>query len=85
MIATLSREQLANALTAAGMAHHDYEQNVLSGNRDEHWAGWYAAYVLGRLGDFVSPSGLTRWLEGAPSEGDWATSAADHVLRELGS
>jgi hypothetical protein len=26
--------------------------------RDELWAGFYAAFVLGRLGDFTAASGL---------------------------
>lgn len=79
-----SREKLAQALGAAGSAHHDYEQNALAGVRDEQWAGFYAAYVLGRLGDFATPSSLVGWLERAPSDDDWAESAADYVLEQLG-
>ena len=78
-----SQEELRKALAAAGPAHHDYEQNMLSGARDERWAGWYAAYVLGRLGDFAAPTALTRWLEETPGEGDWATAAAAHVARGM--
>jgi len=74
------RQQLAAALEAAGAAHHDYETNLLGGTRDEQWAGWYAGYVLGRLGDFTSPTRLTRLLAEASGGGDWATVAADHVL-----
>ncbi len=78
-----SREKLVQALGAAGPAHHDYEQNVLAGVRDEQWAGFYAAYVLGRLEDFAPPSSLVRWLERAPSDDDWAESAAEYVLEQL--
>ena len=74
---------LENALQAAGQAHHEYETNFLEGERDEQWAGWYAAYVLGRLGDFTSPTSLTRWLEEAPSADDWACSTAQHVSQRL--
>lgn len=42
-----TEQQLRDALSAAGGAHHDYETNFLRGTRDEQWAGWYAAYVLG--------------------------------------
>ena len=49
---------------SAGQAHHDYEAHFLRGVRDEHWAGWYAAYVLGRLGDFTTPTMLTQQLGG---------------------
>ncbi len=28
--------------------------------------GFYAAYVLGRFGDFTAPSALSQWLEEAP-------------------
>jgi hypothetical protein len=65
-----SREKLAQALGA--------------GVRDEQWAGFYAAYVLGRLGDFATPSSLVGWLERAPSDDDWAESAAEYVLAQLG-
>ena len=78
-----SREQLREALAAAGSAHHDYEKNALGGVRDERWAGWYAAYVLGRLGDFVSPSALAQWLEESPAGDDWAAGAAEHVIGRL--
>ena len=78
-----SREDLRKALAAAGPVHHEYEQNFLGGARDEQWAGWYAAYVLGRLGDFAAPTSLTRWLEEAPGEDDWATGAAAHVARRM--
>ncbi len=59
MMSHPSQEDLENVLAAAGTAHHEFEQNYLGGSRDEQWAAWYAAYVLGRLGDLVSPSVLT--------------------------
>jgi hypothetical protein len=78
-----SREQLREALDSAGSAHHDYQKNTLGGVRDERWAGWYAGYVLGRLGDFVSPSDLTQWLEQSPAGDDWSATAADYVIGRL--
>lgn len=75
-----SREQLKGALDAAGSAHHEYQTNTLRGVRDEQWAGWYAAYVLGRLGDFVSPSDLAQWLEASPPGDDWSAAAAEYVI-----
>lgn len=80
---TPSHESLRDALRAAGRAHHDYEQNVLDGVRDELWPGFYAAFVLGRLGDFATASALSRWLEAAPLGGDWAADAADYVLSQM--
>ena len=44
-----SGSDLAEALSAAGAAHHEYEQTALKGVRDELWAGVYAAFVLGPL------------------------------------
>jgi hypothetical protein len=78
-----SQEDLRAALRAAGKAHHDYESRFLGGVRDAQWPGWYAAYVLGRLGDFTSPTELSHWLEATPDEGDWSEAAASHVLRQL--
>ena len=79
------REQLTAALEAAGSSHHDYESHFLKGERDEQWPGWYAAYVLGRLGDFTSPTELAGWLEEAPSDGVWAERAAGWVRERLSS
>ena len=52
------------------------EVNVLDGVRDEYWSAWYSAYVLGRLGDFTSPSDLTHLMDSVPSDGDWFSSAS---------
>lgn len=77
-------EELTEALEAAGAAHHEYEETVLKGERHEEWAAFYAAYVLGRLGDFAPASVLTRWLTEAPLTQNWAESAAAHILSEIG-
>ena len=71
-MSTLSRDALEQALRDAGAAHHDYEQVALEGQYDELWPGFYAAFVLGRLGDFAAPSRLSQWLEEAPSGEAWA-------------
>ena len=76
------KEQLKAALAAAGSAHHDYETNYLKGTRDEQWAGWYAAFVIGRLGDFMSPTDVARSLEEVTGDGDWSENAASHVLEK---
>jgi len=78
-----TKEELAEALKAAGTAHHEYETIVLKGVRHEEWAEFYAPYVLGRLGDFARPSALIRWLTEAPLTDNWAESAAAHVLTEI--
>lgn len=78
-----SQDKLAETLAAAGSAHHDYEQVTLGGKRDELWPGFYAAFVLGRLGDFAAPSTLSGWLEEAPTGDHWPTSAAAYVLERV--
>ncbi len=80
-----SRDELRQALADAGAAHHDYEVQVLGGVRDELWAGFYAAFVLGRVGDFARASTLSRWLEEAPLTDPWADAAAMYVLQRLES
>ncbi len=79
-----TKEELVEALRAAGAAHHEYEQTILKGVRHEEWAVFYAAYVLGRLGDFAPASDMTKWLTEAPLTQNWAESAAAHVLSEIG-
>ena len=83
MAATPTEQQLRDTLSAAGSAHHDYESNFLGGARDEQWAGWYSAYTLGSLGSFTTPTLLTQCLGEVSGEGDWATSAAAHVLAKI--
>lgn len=77
--------ELRAALEAAGRAHHEFETNALGGARDEAWPGWYAAYVLGRLGDFAPPSELADWLEDVAGGGDWSAAAAREVAQRLGT
>jgi hypothetical protein len=79
-----SRDELASALGEAGAVHHDYEQNALGGNRDEMWPGFYAAFVLGRPGNFVAASRLSALLAEAPASEHWARSTADYVLWNAG-
>ena len=78
-----THNELVQALRAAGTAHHDYETHLLQGMRDEQWPGWYAAYVLGRLGDFTTPTTLAIWLSDAPGSEDWAESTATYVAQQL--
>lgn len=78
-----TQEQLVESLKQAATTHHQFETVRLEGERDEQWAGFYAAYVLGQLGGFATPSDLSRWLEQVPSSGDWNQSAATHVLAKL--
>jgi len=51
--------ELEKALAEAGSAHHEFEKVVLEGFHDELWPGFYAAYVLGKLGNFTRPSVLS--------------------------
>lgn len=38
--------EIASLLSQAGMAHHEYEQNILKGVYDQDWGVWYADYAL---------------------------------------
>jgi predicted GNAT family acetyltransferase len=76
---------LAEVLSAAGSAHHEYEQTALKGVRDEQWAGFYAAFVLGRLGDFTAASRLAALLKEVDAPSNWSAAAAEHVTTTLTS
>ena len=80
---SIDRTALVAALSAAGSAHHEYETRFLEGKYDDAWPGWYAAYVLGRVGDFATPTDLAEWLRDTPQEGVWAEDAAAYVLERL--
>ena len=79
----LFHQDLVAALAAAGQSHHEYEKNALAGQRDEHWSSYYAAYVLGRLGDFAPPSILAAWLSEIGESANWADAAASHVVSQV--
>ena len=76
-------DELEKALTEAGLAHHEYEVIKLNGVRDEMWSGFYSAYVLGKLGNFATPSVLSKLLEDAPKSDNWAKSAAEFIYKIL--
>ena len=78
-----SVEKLEKALTEAGSAHHEYEVVTLGGIYDQLWPGFYAAYVLGKLGNFATPSVLSKLLEDAPESDDWAKSTAQYLVGKL--
>ena len=83
MNASLSKAALEQALRDASTSHHKYEEDILDGVRDEYWSGWYAAYVLGRLGDFTSPSELSRLLESVSGDGDWYLIASAMIYKKF--
>lgn len=78
-----SHHDLTKVLSEAGPLHHEFEQVALKGKRDEQWAAFYAAYALGRLGDFVAPSTLSKWLEEVRTAENWAAAASDYLLTQL--
>jgi hypothetical protein len=80
-----SKSELAQALSAAASAHHEFEQTALEGVRDDLWAGFYAAFVLGRLGDVAAASRLAALLEEVDAPSNWSENAAEHVLTNLRS
>lgn len=71
------------ALIEAGRAHHDFETVYLNGVRDEQWAGWYAAHVHGKLGNFMAPSKLATVLEQTNADVDWVDTATKNLLDAL--
>lgn len=59
------------------------KKNILAGESDQNWYGFYAAYVLGRLGPFVDVSQLSRWLEEPSAMGKWSLITAELILVRL--
>jgi hypothetical protein len=77
-----SKEQLKSALKDAARLHHEFQENTLKGVHHEQWPMWYAAYVLGRLGDFTTATLLTQWLSEVNGE-HWFRKAPEYVLEKL--
>ena len=83
MVSLFSKAALEKALRDASLSHHNYEEIILHGVRDKYWSGWYAAYVLGRLGDFTSPSELSSLLETISADDDWFLAATDQIYMKF--
>ena len=77
------KNQLAALLSETWDVHSEFQENYLNGVRDEMWAGWYAGYLLGKLGNFTTPTALTRLLEETEKLDPWADKAAEHLLESL--
>ena len=78
-----SERELKAALIAAAKTHHEFETNYLKGVRHEHWAWWYAAYLLGHLGQITTPTLLTTWLEQVSGKDDWYKEAVKYIIGKL--
>jgi uncharacterized protein len=74
---------ITETLSAAASAHHEYEQTALKGVRDDLWAGFYAAFVLGRLGDFTAASRLAALLEEVDAMAPIVTDVSDRRRFEI--
>lgn len=72
-------DELEAALTDAAASHHEFESVYLNGVRDESWASYYAAYLLGRCNQLtLAPSVITGLLV-AVDEAPWVQAAAAAV------
>lgn len=80
----LTQEALSALLAETWKSHSEFQENYLDNVRDEMWAGWYAAYLIGRLGPIMPPSRLTRILESVQAPNDrWTDTAAADILKAL--
>ena len=80
----LTRSELSQLLAEVWASHGEFQRVYLEGVRDDLWAGWYAAYMIGRLGPIMPPSRLALLLESvdAPLD-DWTDAAAAALLAAL--
>jgi hypothetical protein len=74
-----TKKEILRTLAAAARTHHEFQENSLNGIRHEGWAWWYAAYILGRLGEFTTPTLLTKWLEEIDDAKNWFKAATEHI------
>jgi len=72
-------DKLEATLNEAAASHHEFQTVYLKGVRDEKWASYYAAFVLGRLPDLdMAPSALTELLAGVTDK-NWTAGAAKAI------
>lgn len=74
-----SESDIAAALEKAAKLHHAYEEHYLNGKRDQLWSGFYAAYVLGRCGEFTTAEELAGQLENISMSDKWNADAAAKI------
>jgi len=79
----INRYALEQTLESAAAAHHEYQSVALNGEFDRQWPVFYAAFALGRLGDFMEPSALAASLEAVQAKDDWAGAAAEKIVDAL--
>lgn len=79
------RDTLTEALLSADAVHEEYERSALKGMGDDKWPGFVAAFVIGRLGEFVPASRLALLIEEVEDGDDWPRATADYVLMKLRS
>jgi rubrerythrin len=78
-----SESDIAAALERAAGLHHEYERKYLKGKRDDLWSGFYAAFVLGRCGEFTTAEELVGQLESISVSDNWNAEAAARVFDRL--
>jgi hypothetical protein len=72
-------DKLEATLKEAETSHHQFQTVYLKGVRDENWASYYAAFILGRLEDLdITPSSLTGLLAGV-TDHNWTVGAAKAI------
>ncbi len=80
-----TNEELESAINAAASSHHQFQTVYLKGVRDENWASYYAAFVVGRLEKLdITPSELCGVLAGVTDD-DWTVAAAKAIREASGS
>ena len=78
-------DKLETTLNEAGSSHHQFQTIYLKGVRDENWASYYAAFVLGRLPELdITPSALTGLLAGV-TDHNWVAGSAKAIQNTLGN
>ena len=79
-----TQQELSALLAETWDSHSEFQKVYLKGVRDEMWAGWYAAYLIGRLGPIAPPSRLTVLLESVEAGHEvWTDVAASSILAAL--
>lgn len=78
-----NQEELSKLLQEVWDTHSEFQHVYLNDVHDEMWAGWYAAFLIGRLGHIAPASQLTNLLEEVGGQENWTVRAAAHLLENL--
>ena len=82
----MEKNRLIEALSEAATQHQEFQEGFLKGQFDDEWHSFYAAFIIGKLGTFTTPSKLTELIKKADANIKaklWQENFAEFILDNI--